>query len=50
MTYQADVAQLSDAFENFRSLCLKRYELDPSYFISTPGLPFEAMLKCTRES
>ena len=27
---QADVAQLSDVVENFRSLCLKDYELDPS--------------------
>ena len=33
---QADVTQLSDAFENFSSLCLKEYELDPSYFVSTP--------------
>ena len=45
---RSDVAQLSDAFENFRSLCLKKYELDPSYFVSTPGLAFEAMLKCTK--
>ena len=45
---RADVAQSSDVFQNFRSLCLKRYELDPSYFISTPGLAFEAMLKCTK--
>ena len=45
---QTDVAQLSDVYENFRSLCLYRYELDPSYFISTPGLAFEAMLKHTK--
>ena len=35
-------------FENFRSICLKIYELDPSYFVSTPGFAFEAMLKCTK--
>ena len=29
---QADVAQVSDDFENFMSLCLYRYELQPSYF------------------
>ena len=29
----SDVAQLSDVFENFRSLCLKIYKLDPSYFV-----------------
>ena len=45
---QSDVAQLSDVFENFRTLCLKRYDLDPSYFISTPGLAFEAMSKHTK--
>ena len=45
---QADVVQLSDAFENFRSLSLKRYELDQSLFVSTPGLASEAMLKYTK--
>ena len=45
---RSDAAQLSDAFENFSSLCLKEYELDPSCFFSTPGLVFEAMLKCTK--
>ena len=45
---QADVTQLSDVFENYRSLYLKEYELDPSYFVSTPGSAFEAMLKCTK--
>ena len=44
---QADTAQLSDVFENFRSLCLKEYQLDPAYFVSTPSLAFEAMLKIT---
>ena len=42
---QADTAQLTDVFENFRSLCLKEYQLDPAYFVSTPSLAFEAMLK-----
>ena len=45
---QADVVQLSDVFESFRSLCLKEYQLEPSCFISTPGLAFEAMLKYTK--
>ena len=39
---------MSDVFENFRSLCLKEYELDPKYYISTPGLAFDAMLKVTK--
>ena len=42
---QADTAQLSDVFENFRYLCLKDYDVDPTYFVSTPSLAFEAMLK-----
>ena len=45
---RSDVAQLSDVFENFRSLCLKRYDLDPAYFVSTAGLTYEAMLECTK--
>ena len=45
---QADTAQLSDVFENFKYLCLKDYDLDPTYFVSTPSLAFEAMLKMTK--
>ena len=45
---RADTAQMSDVFENFRSLCLKEYDLDPKYYISTPGLAFDAMLKVTK--
>ena len=45
---QTDTAQLSDVFENFRSLCLKEYQLDPAYFVSTPSLALEAMLKITK--
>ena len=46
---QADTAQLSDVFENFRYSCLKDYDLDPTYFVSTPSLAFEAMLKMTKD-
>ena len=45
---QVDTVQLSDVFENFRSLCLKEYQLDPAYFVSTPSLANEAMLKITK--
>ena len=41
-------AQLSDVFEHFRSLCLKEYNLDPTYYISRPGLAFDTMLKVTK--
>ena len=39
---------MSDVFEHFRYLCLKEYDLDPTYFVSTPSLAFEAMLKVTK--
>ena len=44
---QVDTAKLSDVFENFRSLCLREYQLDPAYYVSTPSLAFDAMLKIT---
>ena len=45
---QSDTAQLTDVFENFRLVCLKQYQLDAAYFVSTPGLALEAMLKITK--
>ena len=45
---QADTTQLSDVFENFRSLYLKEYQLDPTYYVSTPSLALEAILKITQ--
>ena len=45
---QADTAQLADIFEQFRTLCLKEYKLNPAYFCTTPGLAFEACLKMTK--
>ena len=39
MTYlQSDTLLLADVFQNFRNMCIKVYELDPDYFLSTPGL------------
>ena len=32
----------------FRSTCLKVYNLDPAYFVSTPSLAFQATLKVTK--
>ena len=42
---QSDTTQLADIFEQFRTLCLNEYKLDPAYFCTTPGLAFEACLK-----
>ena len=44
---QCDTLLLSDIYENFRNKCLKIYELDPVYFVSVPGLAWQACLKKT---
>ena len=38
---------LADVFKNFRNKCLEIYELDPAYFLSAPGLAWQACLKNT---
>ena len=39
---------LPDVFENFRNICLDIYGLDPVYFVSAPGLAWQASLKKTK--
>ena len=43
-----DTLLLADMFEDFRNKCLEIYELDPIYFVSAPGLAWQACLKKTR--
>ena len=38
---------LADIFENFRNKSIEIYKLDPSYFLSVPGLTWQACLKKT---
>ena len=40
-----NVTLLVDVFENFRVKCIEIYELDPIYFVSAPGLAWQACLK-----
>ena len=44
---QSATLLLANAFENFRQMCIKEYELDPAHFLSLPGLAWEACLKKT---
>ena len=44
---QSDTLLLANVFENFRIKCIEIYELDPIYFVSAPGLPWQACLKET---
>ena len=42
---RANTLLLADVFENFRNKCFEIYVLDPSYFLSAPGLAWQAYLK-----
>ena len=44
---RSDTLLLADILKNFRQSCLKKYELDPSHFVSLPGLAWQACLKKT---
>ena len=44
---QSDTLLLADVFENVRGMCVKVYELDPTYFLSLPGPAWQACLKKT---
>ena len=42
---QTDTLLLADVFEKFRDTCIEIYGLDPSHFLSAPGLAWQACLK-----
>ena len=41
----SDTLLLAEVFENFRAKCIEIYALDPSHFLSAPGLAWQACLK-----
>ena len=45
---KTDVLLLADAFESFRDGTLENYQLDPSHYVSSPHLSWDAMLKMTK--
>ena len=45
---KTDALLLADVFENFRKTCLNHYRLDPSHYMTSPGLSWDAMLKMTK--
>ena len=45
LNVQSDTLMLADVFKNFRNMCIKVYGLDPVYFLSAPGLAWQACLK-----
>ena len=48
MYVQSDTLLLADVFENFRNKCIEIYELDPTHFLSAPGLAWQACLRKTK--
>ena len=42
---QYDILLLADDFEKFRDTCIEIYRLDPSHFLSAPGLAWQPSLK-----
>ena len=44
----SNVLLLADIFENFRSICMNHYGLNPAWYISAPGLAWDATLKITK--
>ena len=44
---QTDTLLLADVYEKFRDKCIEIYGIDPSYFLSAPGLALQACLKKT---
>ena len=44
---RTDTLLLADVFDKFRDTCIEIYGLDPSHFLSAPGLAWQACLKKT---
>ena len=45
LPFQTDTSLLADVFETFKGMCIEIYGLDPSHFLSAPGIACQACLK-----
>ena len=45
LPFQTDKSLLADVFETFKGMCIEIYGLDPSHFLSAPGIACQACLK-----
>ena len=43
--FLSDIYLLADLFQTFRNNFLDEYQLDPAYFVSTPQLAWNTLLK-----
>ena len=48
MHVQGNTSLLDDVFEDFWNMCLVKYEFDPAYFLSVPGLALETASRMTK--
>ncbi|CAH0555862.1 unnamed protein product [Brassicogethes aeneus] len=46
---KTDIMLLADVFEQFRTSCIKTYDLDPAHYFTLPGFTWDAMLKYTKQ-
>ena len=42
---KTDVLLLADVFENFRSMALEHFKVDPCHYVTAPGMFYDALLK-----
>jgi len=45
---KTDVLLLADVFENYRNVCMNKYDMDPAWYYTAPGLSWDAGLKMTK--
>ena len=45
---KTDVLLLADVFENFTSMCISDYKLDPAHYMSSPGYSWDSCMLMTK--